>query len=55
MRFYFGYLQGYFVTLFIQASATGCTAALKAYENVLDSLPVKYTNHSAWVPSFLEE
>lgn len=39
------------------AIGTGCTAALTAYEKVLDDLPVKvtYTKHSAFVPSFYEE
>lgn len=39
------------------AVATGCTAALTAYESVLSKLdpPVKWAKHSNWVPSFLEE
>lgn len=39
------------------AIGSGCTTALTAYENVLNTLPIKvsYTRHSAFVPSFYEE
>ena len=43
--------------LFSQTNGIGCESSWKAYENLLRELPFKieFSQHSAFVPSFLEE